>query len=120
MSIFSVKLKPLGRFDYEARRAESVAKNAHGSAAAIYGSLHDLSGVSGVIDVQVLENVGPYPVVKHGVTVPGHGVTVCIFGGKDEDIAKVIYEKKDAGCDTGGNTTVVHHADDMGGIATST
>ena len=105
------------RFDYEARRAESVAKNAHGTAASIYGSLHDLSGVAWVIDVQVLENVGPYPVVKHGVEVPGHGVTICIFGGQDEDIARIIYQKKDAGCDTGGNAVVTHVASEVGGVA---
>jgi hypothetical protein len=96
------------RGDFEARRAASVAKNAHGSVASLYGSLHDLSGAAGVIDVMVLENIGPDPVVKFGVTVPGHGVTVCIFGGRDEEIAELIYRKKDAGCDTGGNTTVTY------------
>jgi hypothetical protein len=96
------------RGDFEARRAASVAKNAHGSVLALYGTLHDLSGVAGVIDVQVLENIGPSPVVKYGVTVPGHGVTVCIFGGDDGEIAEIIYNKKDAGCDTGGNTEIVY------------
>jgi uncharacterized phage protein gp47/JayE len=94
------------RSDFEARRFGSVAINAHGSVSSIYGSLHNLSGVAGVIDVQVLENIGPDPITKFGVIVPGHGITVCIFGGQDAEIAKVIYEKKDAGCDTGGNTVV--------------
>jgi uncharacterized phage protein gp47/JayE len=105
------------RFDYEARRAESVAKNAHGTAASIYGSLHDLSGVAGVIDVKVLENIGPDPVIKSGVVVPGHGVTICIFGGDDDDIARIIYEKKDAGCDTGGNTVVTHTPETPRGLS---
>jgi uncharacterized phage protein gp47/JayE len=96
------------RGDFEHRRAESVAKNAHGTVMSLYGALHDLAGVAGVIDVQVLENIGPDPIVKYGVTVPGHGVTICIFGGRDEDIAELIYRKKDAGCDTGGNTEVVY------------
>jgi uncharacterized phage protein gp47/JayE len=96
------------RGDFEARRAGSVAKNAHGSVLSIYGTLHDLAGTAGVIDVQVLENIGPDPVIKHGVTVPGHGVTICIFGGEDSEIAEVIYNKKDAGCDTGGNAEVVY------------
>ena len=61
-----------------------------------------------MLDVQVLENVGPDPVLKYGVEVPGHGVTICIFGGSDDEIAKIIYEKKDAGCDTGGNTEIVY------------
>jgi hypothetical protein len=96
------------RGDFESRRHASVAKNAHGTVPSIYGALHDLSGTAGVIDVQVLENIGPDPVVKFGVTVPGHGVTVCIFGGEDADIARILYSKKDAGCDTGGNTEVIH------------
>lgn len=98
------------RSDFEARRAESVAKNAHGTVDAIYGSLYDISGTGGVLDVAVLENRGPDPIVKYGVTIPGHGITVCIYGGADEDIARVIYQKKDAGCDTGGNTDITYVA----------
>lgn len=98
------------RSDFESRRAESVAKNAHGTVASIYGTLYDLSGVDGVLDVQVLENIGPNPIIKYGVTVPGHGITVCIYGGNEQDIARVIYEKKDAGCDTGGNTQITYEA----------
>lgn len=98
------------RSDFEARRYESVAKNAHGTVESIYGSLYDIAGTGGVLDVAVLENIGPDPVVKYGVTVPGHGITICIYGGEDEDIARVIYEKKDAGCDTGGNHDVSYTA----------
>lgn len=100
------------RGDFENRRYKSVAKNSHGSVSAIYGALNDLSGTEGVLDVQVLENIGPNQIVKYGVTIPGHGITVCIYGGADEDIARVIYEKKDAGCDTGGNTEIVYTAAD--------
>ncbi len=100
------------RAEFEARRYASVAANAHGSVGALYGTLNDISGENGVLDVQVLENVGPDPIVKYGVTVPGHGVTICIFGGSDEEIAKIIYEKKDAGCDTGGNTDITYTAAD--------
>ena len=97
------------RSEFEARRAASVAANAHGSTGALFGALADLPGV---LDVQVLENVGPNPVVKYGVTVPGHGVTVCVYGGDESAIAEAIYNKKDNGCDTGGNTPVVHAAAD--------
>ncbi len=100
------------RAEFEARRYASVAANAHGSVSALYGTLNDISGENGVLDVQVLENVGPYPVIKFGVEVPGRGITICIFGGSDEEIAKIIYEKKDAGCDTGGNTDIVYTAAD--------
>lgn len=97
------------RSEFEARRAESVAMNAHGSTGAIYGTLANLTGV---LDVQVLENIGPDPVIKYGVTVPGHGITVCIYGGEDDAIAEVIYRKKDNGADTGGNTPVRYVAAD--------
>ncbi len=97
------------RSEFEARRAASVAANAHGSTGALFGAIANLPGV---LDVQVLENIGPNPVVKYGVTVPGHGITVCVYGGEDADIARAIYNKKDNGCDTGGNTTIVHTAAD--------
>lgn len=97
------------RAEFEARRAASVAANAHGSTGAIYGTIADIPGV---LDVQVLENIGPDPVIKYGVTVPGHGVTVCVYGGEDEAIAEAIYRKKDNGCDTGGNTSITYTAAD--------
>ena len=108
------------RADFESRRAASVAKNAHGSAVALEGALNDLGGFAGVLDVKVLENIGTPDQVQYGVTVPGHGVMVCIFGGKDEDIARIIYLKKGGGADTGyfsnpvmlGNTTVTYTAID--------
>lgn len=100
------------RSEFEIRRAESVAANAHGSVGAIFGTLANLSGV---LDLAVLENIGPLPVIKFGVEVPGHGITICIYGGEDDDIAKIIYEKKDNGADTGGDTTITHTATDVPG-----
>lgn len=97
------------RSEFEARRAASVAANAHGSTGALFGTI---ANIPGVLDVQVLENIGPNPVVKYGVTVPGHGVAVCVYGGEDEAIAQAIYNKKDNGCDTGGNTQVTYTAAD--------
>lgn len=97
------------RAEFEARRAASVAANAHGSTGSIYGTI---ANIAGVLDVQVLENIGPDPVIKYGVTVPGHGVTICVYGGEDADIAKAIYNKKDSGCDTGGNTPITYTAAD--------
>lgn len=97
------------RSEFEARRAASVGANAHGSTGALFGTI---ANTPGVLDVQVLENIGPNPVVKYGVTVPAHGITVCVYGGEDEAIAEAIYNKKDNGCDTGGNTPIVHAASD--------
>lgn len=91
------------RAEFEARRAASVAANAHGSVSSVYGAIANLPGV---LDLAVLENIGPDPIVKYGVTVPGHGITVCVYGGEDEAIAEAIYRKKDNGADTGGNTVI--------------
>lgn len=97
------------RSEFEARRAASVAANAHGSTGALFGTI---ANIPGVLDVQVLENIGPAPVIKFGVEVPAHGVTVCVAGGEDAAIAEAIYNKKGNGADTGGNTTVAHTAAD--------
>ena len=85
------------RAEFEARRYASVANNAHGSVAAVYGTL---ANINGVLDLQVLENRGDTPIVEWGVTIPGHSVAICIYGGADDDIAEGIYNKLGNGCGT--------------------
>jgi hypothetical protein len=99
------------RSEFEARRAASVAANAHGSAASIYGAL---ANIAGVLDLRVLENTGPVVVTKYGVSVPGHGIVVCVYGGEDSDLAAGLYHKIDNGCDTGGNTDISYIAEKYG------
>jgi len=91
------------QLEFETRRYASVAANARGSVAALYGALADIPEVLAVI---VLENVGDTPAEQWGVTIPGHSVWIAIEGGQDADIAETIYRKKDAGCGTAGNTEV--------------
>ena len=94
------------RAEFEARRFASVAKNAHGSAAAIRGSVWD---VPGVIDVYAYDNFLGTPVIV-GPTdyeIPAHCVYIAAVGGTDEAIAKAIFLKKDGGCNLTGNTTVI-------------
>ena len=93
------------RAEFESRRYASVAKNAHGTAPSLYGALADLDGV---IDCRVLENITNVEVVKYGVTLEGHSVAACVYGGDDTAIAEVIFRKKDAGCGTSGNTEVTY------------
>ena len=97
--------------DFENRRFASVAKNSHGSVFSLQGALADLDGV---VDCTVLENPTSATVTKHGVSIPSHSVAICIYGGQDSEIAQTIYEKKDAGCGTTGNTTVTHTATEAG------
>lgn len=93
------------RSEFEQRRYASVAANAHGTVAAMYGTI---GNIFGVVDLVILENITNSPVDEWGVTVPAHGVFISVYGGDDTAIAEAIYRKKDAGCDTGGNTPVTY------------
>lgn len=94
-----------GRADFEARRAASVAANAHGSTAAIFGAV---ASVSGVTDCYVIDNSGGSTVNTGSTNYPvlSHSVYVAAVGGTDADVAKAIWSKKDLGCDYNGNTSV--------------
>lgn len=93
------------RAEFEYRRHASVAQNAHGSVAALYGTL---ANIPGVLDLQVLENRGDTADTFWGVSVPGHSVAVCIYGGADAAIAEAMYNKLGNGCGTTGGTTITH------------
>lgn len=94
------------RAEFEFRRVNSVALNAHGSKEAIYGAVFN---VDDVLDVFVTENVTD-AIVPYGSTnynLAPHSVYVGVIGGEGQDIAEAIYTKKDLGCNMNGNTTVV-------------
>lgn len=89
--------------EFETRRYNSVATNAHGSVSAIQGAI---AGVDGVLDCKVLENSTDTAMTILGVSVSPHSICACVFGGDGTDIAEAIYRKKDAGCGTTGSTVV--------------
>ena len=91
------------RADFEQRRYNSVAANAHGSRAALQGAVYQEGNV---LDCLVLENKTDSTVIKQGVSLISHSVAVCVYGGEDDDIAETIYNKLDAGCGTNGNTDI--------------
>jgi len=91
------------RADFEKRRYNSVAANAHGSAAALQGAVYQ---VENVLDCLVLENKTDSTVTKQGVSLISHSVAVCVYGGENEAIAETIYNKLDAGAGTNGNTDI--------------
>jgi len=101
----------LGRFvetraEFEFRRFNSVALNAHGSKESIYGAVFN---VDNVLDVFVTENVTD-SIVNYGSTnypLAAHSVYVAVVGGDSQDIGNAIYTKKDLGCNMNGNTTVI-------------
>jgi len=94
------------RAEFEFRRINSVALNAHGSKEAIYGAVFN---VNDVLDVFVTENVldTPLPFGSTAYVLAPHSVYVAVVGGAAVDIAQAIYTKKDLGCNMNGNTTVV-------------
>lgn len=92
------------RAAFEARRANSVALNAHGSPDAIYAAVLD---VPGVIDAFVVDNF-ENTVLNYGSTaypIAPHSVYIAVVGGAAQAIADAIYSKKDLGCGMNGNTT---------------
>lgn len=93
------------RSDFEFRRRQSVALNAHGSLPSIYGAVFDLDNV---LDVYAFENVRS-TVASVGATnyqMQPHSIYVAVVGGDADDIAQTIWTKKNAGCDYNGNTQV--------------
>lgn len=91
------------QLEFETRRFNSVASNAHGSVLAIQGAV---AAVDGVLDCAVLENDTDTAQTIKGVSVDAHAICVSVYGGDGDDIAEAIYRKKDAGCGTTGNTVV--------------
>jgi len=90
--------------DFEFRRFNSVANNAHGTLSSIYAAVF---GVTDVIDVYATENVTSATVVIDGFSLDPHSIYIAVVGGNDTDIANAIFTKKDVGSDYNGNTSVV-------------
>jgi len=89
--------------EFEERRFDSVAKNAHGTLSSIYANVFE---VEGVIDVYATENVTNYSITVTGYVLIEHSIYVAVVGGSDEAVARAIFLKKDLGADYNGNTTV--------------
>ncbi len=96
--------------EFEGRRYLSVSKNAHGSAAAVYGALADLENV---VDLAVIENRKNIVQEISGVRVNPHSLFISILGGNDKEIAQTIYQKLSAGCDTSGSLQIQHVAEEF-------
>lgn len=93
------------RAAFEARRRESVARNAHGTPAAIRSAVWD---VDGVIDVFAYDNYNNV-VLPYGATaypIAPHSIYIAVIGGEAQEIAEAIFAKKDLGCGMNGNTSV--------------
>lgn len=91
--------------DFEFRRQNSVAANAHGSLPSIYGEVFK---VNGVIDLYVAENVTGSTIFVGSTNYPlvAHSLYVAAVGGLAQDIGNAIWTKKNEGSNMNGNTTV--------------
>ena len=87
------------------RMKESYAMNANGTVANIQANLAQLDGV---LDCIVLENFTNLKQTQYELELEPHSIAVCIVGGEDADIARVIFERKSGGCGTNGDTEVTH------------
>ena len=89
--------------EFANRIKKSVAVNSQGSINAIYSALANLPGVTAVV---VLENDTDANIERSGLVIPGHSICISIYGGDKAAIAETIYQKKDMGCGTTGNTAI--------------
>ncbi len=93
------------RADFEYRRRQSVALNAHGTLPSIYAAVF---GLDDVADVYAIDNVSSLPVIK-GTTnyeLAPHSLYIAVTGGDDAQIAQAIWDKKDVGCNYNGHTEI--------------
>jgi uncharacterized phage protein gp47/JayE len=93
------------RAEFEFRRRNSVALNAHGSMQSIYAAVFN---VPDVLDVYVTENVTDGTITVGSTSYPlvPHSVYIAVVGGIGSAIAQAIFNKKDLGCNMNGNTSV--------------
>lgn len=93
------------RADFEFRRRQSVALNAHGSLPSIYAAVF---AAPGVLDVHVRENCTDAPVAVGATSyyLAPHSIYVAAVGGLDADVAQAIWTKKNVGADCNGNTVI--------------
>lgn len=88
---------------FEQRRKDSVSLNARSTVNAVYANVAQCDGVIAVYAVDNKKNISE---TIDNYTLTPHSIFVSVIGGKNEDIAKAIYNNLSAGCDYNGNTSV--------------
>lgn len=93
------------RSEFENRRKNSVALNAHGTPASIYSNVF---AVDGVIDAYVIDNPLSTVVLTGSTDYPvaANSIYVAVVGGDDTEVAQAMWDKKSGGCNYNGNTEV--------------
>lgn len=104
------------RASFEERRIESLALQATGSIGAVQAGIANLDNIT---NYKVWENVTDSSVTVNGVTLSPHSIWICVNSAvSSDDIAKVIYDNKSAGCDTNGSIAC-SYTDSITGITYS-
>ncbi|MBO7732876.1 MAG: hypothetical protein J6S67_09995 [Methanobrevibacter sp.] len=104
------------RAAFENRRLASLSLQATGSVGAVQAGIANLTNIT---DYKLWENVTDSSVTTKGVTLSPHSIWICVNSAvSSNDIAKVIYENKSAGCDTNGSVAC-SYTDPMTGITYS-
>lgn len=88
--------------DFRARYTQLVANNSSGSAGALQTAI---SGLDGVLDVAVRENITDTPTLFNNYLIDGNHYAISILGGDNDEIAQVILDKKSIASQNG-NTTI--------------
>ena len=89
---------------FEARRAQSVAKNSSGWLASILGAVLTVPGVT---DAYVVDNPSSSPLVIGDYTIPANTLYVAVAGTASQSaVATAIWQTKPPGLPMSGNTTV--------------
>lgn len=88
------------------RQGNSVALPSQGL---LEGTQSAIMNITGVTDAVVKENDTNAPIVIDGVTLPPNSITCIVKGGSEQDIADVIFYKKNQGCYTNGNIEVIQY-----------
>lgn len=93
------------RAEFEYRRKQSVAINGKGTLPSIYANVFNVEGVSDVYAAENTENV-PVTLGSTNYTLLEHSIYIAVVGGIAADVARAIWQRKDAGASYNGNTSV--------------
>lgn len=88
------------------RRKKTLALQGVSLPEAIISGLYDATKIKGIKSLSFIENVENTPLTVDGITLKPHSVYACVNGGRDEDIARQLLDKKSLGCAWNGNITI--------------
>lgn len=86
-------------------RKYSLAQNSTGTYDSIVSACYQTPDIS---NFYLATNNTPSPAIISGVTVPGYGIYLSIFGGNDQEIAAILYNKLSGGTAMGGSTNYTY------------